>query len=81
MFEVCDSRSACSIVAGPNVTINAVNISQDEFNIIILQMSSSIDRMEYENALKVALIAGISFKVILIDFTTLDVYDESSLIY
>lgn len=38
-------------------------LSQAEFNNIILQMSSSIDRMEYENAFKVALIAGISFKV------------------
>lgn len=74
MYEVCDSRSACSIIAGPNVTMNAVAISQEEFSNIILQMSSSFDRMEYENALKVALIAGISFKVYIFqsDFTILE---------
>lgn len=71
MYEICDSRSACSIIAGPNVTIDAVTITQDEFSNILLQMSSSIDRMEYENAFKVALIAGISFKVFKLNLLSL----------
>lgn len=63
MYEVCDSREACSTVNGP--TISTTMPSDDEINLgdIISNVRASMSRMEYDQSFTLALMAGSTLKV------------------
>lgn len=63
MYQVCDSRQACSTVNGPNIKMAEYKMTENKFNETIAQIKASMERMEYDNAFRIALVAGISFKV------------------
>lgn len=63
MYEVCDSRSACSTVAGPNLTVRQWPMTDKELNMIVDRINASMWRLEYDNAFRDALMTGISLKV------------------
>lgn len=63
MYQVCDSRQACSIVNGPEIQITERLITENELNEIIAKFKAPMERMEYDNAFRIALSAAISLRV------------------
>lgn len=64
MYEVCDSRGACSIVEGPQLTVNEWPMTSEEFSIISGRINASMWRFDYDSAFREALMTAISLKVI-----------------
>lgn len=63
MYEVCDSREACSIVIGP--LLNTTMPSDTDINLedTISNIKASMSRLEYDQSFGFALIAGTTLKV------------------
>lgn len=63
MYEVCDSREACSIVNGPIITTTMPSDTDINLNETISSIKASMSRMEYDQSFGTGLIAGITLKV------------------
>ena len=63
MYEVCDSRKACSIINGPSIMTLPSEITDSEYQTLINIIKSLISRMEYNAALRKAFATAITFKV------------------
>lgn len=63
MYEVCDSREACSVVQGPIITTTMPLDKDINFDDIISNIQASMLRMEYDQTFSFALIAGMTLKV------------------
>lgn len=60
---MCDARLACSTEQGPNITTTATNMTSVDFNRLIMSINASFGRLEYENAIRTALVMAINFQV------------------
>lgn len=63
MYEVCDSRSACATVTGPNLTVRKWPMTDKEFKIIVDRINASMWRLEFDNVYREALMTAVSLKV------------------
>lgn len=63
MYEVCDSREACSIVNGPMISTTMPSDADINLHDTLNSIKASMSRMEYHQSFSEALIAGITLKV------------------
>lgn len=63
MYEVCDSREACSTVNGPRISTTMPLDNDINLDDILSNIRASMSRMEYEQSFGFALMAGITLKV------------------
>lgn len=63
LYEVCDSREACSIVNGPIISTTMPPDEDINLNDILNSIKASMLRVEYHQSFSEALIAGITLKV------------------
>jgi hypothetical protein len=63
-YEVCDSRMACSLVVGPNVTVDLVeNMPASEMTFRVAQIAAQLQRMEYDSAFEKAIATMLTLRV------------------
>lgn len=63
MYEVCDSREACSTVSGPIITTTMPLDKDINLDDTISNIKASMSRMEFDQSFSFALMAGMTLKV------------------
>lgn len=63
MYEVCDSREACSTVEGPIISTTMPLDKDIDIDDTISNIKASMSRMEFDQSFGFALIAGMTLKV------------------
>lgn len=63
MYEVCNSRLACSNQVGPDIETITEPLMENEFNDIINKINLSFIRMEYNEGFNYVIMSAITFNV------------------